>query len=165
MVLYLDQAGDQDGWIHPLKGQQVPERVGVVGERPSLSRPGVPGRLPWRPNWQDGDVADTSIGTELRLEDHRISPDQRWALKGSRGLVWRAAEAGPRQLIIEKWFLEVVWCFVLGSLATFNTCTSSRPSCTHRPVSKSGVCWQNPNVPIWKKLPRFLNILISSRNP
>lgn len=46
LVPYLDQ----DGRMHRLKGQQVPETVGVVGERPSLSRPGVPGGLPWRPN-------------------------------------------------------------------------------------------------------------------
>lgn len=33
----LGQAGDQDGWIHPLKGLRVPERVTGAGERPATA--------------------------------------------------------------------------------------------------------------------------------
>lgn len=38
----LGQAGDQDGWVHPPKDLRVPERVTVVGERPSPSSPEYP---------------------------------------------------------------------------------------------------------------------------
>ena len=48
-----------------------------------------------------GYKADTRVKAELRLGAPQIPPDQRWALTGSKCLVWRVEERGPRQFITE----------------------------------------------------------------
>lgn len=48
-----------------------------------------------------GYKADTTVKAELRLGALQIPPDQRQALTGSKCLVWRVEERGPRQFITE----------------------------------------------------------------
>ena len=52
--------------------------------------------------------ADTRVKAELRRQAPQIPPHQRWALSGSKCLVWRVEKGGPRQFIIECGF-RVVW--------------------------------------------------------
>lgn len=99
--------------------------------------------------------ADTRVKAELRLQAPQIPPDQRWALSGSKYLVWRVEKGGAQPVHYRMWFQGGVVMLCIKVARVFCTYSElSFPSYTRIPVSTSVVCWHSPDVHILKKLPR-----------